>query len=101
MKLVARSRSWQTPIAADIKPSVDVISALLPLIKEKVPDGAKISQATRQLANLLLTSELQTQASGLVKQSDGIRAAIGKAAPTPQRLRRGHRRQLDRLLLQL
>eukprot|EP00966_Prymnesium_polylepis_P295002 6812766-Prymnesium_polylepis.1 len=68
------------PTPSEIKSSVDVISTALPLITEnKVPDSAKISQATDALANLVLTSALQTQAMSLVKQSAGIRAAISKA----------------------
>lgn len=68
------------PVAAEIKPSVDVISSALPLITQnKVPDGAKISQASAALANLVLTEDLQTQAASLVKKSADIRAAIVKA----------------------
>ena len=68
------------PVSEDIKPSVDVISTALPLISQnKVPDGAKISQATDALASLVLTEGLQTRVATLAKQSAGIRAGIAKA----------------------
>ena len=58
------------PVAAEIKPLIT---------QNKVPDGAKISQASAALANLVLTEDLQTQAASLVKKSADIRAAIVKA----------------------
>lgn len=69
----------EAPVAADIKPSVDVISAALPLImEEKVPDSAKVAAATDALANLVLTPNLQERATSINKQSAGIKAAIAR-----------------------
>jgi hypothetical protein len=70
----------EAPVPADIKPSVDVISTLLPAIMQsQVPDSSKISQATDAIAKLVLTDSLKAQAESIDKQSAGIKAGIAKS----------------------